>query len=138
MHDKDFSAGGLRREIFVRPGKLFTAHECLFSGVAGALTHTYLGSVRQAVVELIEIMTSFTLSLPDETYHRIAEIARIRGISIGDLFDGIAAALVTEADAEARFRARAQRGMGKTERGLELLRKAASADDGGDQTRITY
>ncbi len=81
-------------------------------------------------------MTSFTLSLPDETYHRIAEIARIRGISIGDLFDGIAAALVTEADAEARFRTRAQRGLGKTERGLELLRKAASADDGGDQTRI--
>ena len=87
---------------------------------------------------MTSITFTFTLSLPDETYHRIAEIARIRGISIGDLFDGIAAALVTEADAEARFRTRAQRGLGKTERGLELLRKAASADDGGDQTRITY
>ena len=53
LRDKDFSAGGLRRESFVRPGKLFTAHENLFSDVAGALTHTYLGSLRQAVVEMI-------------------------------------------------------------------------------------
>ena len=74
-------------------------------------------------------MTSFTLSLPDDTYHRIAEIAQIRGISIGELFDGVATALVTEANAQARFRARAQRGLGKAERGLELLRKAADADD---------
>lgn len=51
--DKNFSEGGLRLESYIRPGKLFTAHESLFSDVAGALTHTYLGRVRQAVVELL-------------------------------------------------------------------------------------
>lgn len=45
------------------------------------------------------------------------------------LFDQMAAALVAEADAEARFRGRVQRGQGQTERGLELLRQAASEDD---------
>jgi predicted transcriptional regulator len=80
-------------------------------------------------------MTSFTLSLPDETYHRLAEIARIRGISIGEFFDGVATALVTEADAEARFRARAQRGLGKAIRGLELLRKVTDTDDTRTPTR---
>lgn len=37
--------------------------------------------------------------------------------------------MVAEADAEARFRVRAQRGQGRTERGLELLRKAAGEDE---------
>ena len=74
-------------------------------------------------------MTSFTLSLPDDTYHRLDEIARVRGVSIDHLFDRMAASLVAEADAEARFRARAQRGQGRTERGLELLRKAAGDDE---------
>lgn len=80
-------------------------------------------------------MTSFTLSLPDETYHRIAEIAQIRDISISELFVGMATALVTEGDAEAHFRARALRGLGKADRGLELLRKAASAEDARAQTK---
>lgn len=53
LRDKDFSVGGLLRESFVRPGKLFTAHESLFSDVADALTHTFLDSVRQAVVKLL-------------------------------------------------------------------------------------
>ncbi len=37
------------------------------------------------------------------------------------------AALLAEADAEARFRSHAERGAGREERGLELLRKAAGA-----------
>ncbi len=74
-------------------------------------------------------MISLTLSLPDDTYHRLTEIAQRRGISIGELLDGVATALVTEADEEVRFHARAQRGLGKAERGLKLLCKAADADD---------
>lgn len=45
------------------------------------------------------------------------------------LFDQMTAALVAEADAEARFRARVQRGQDQTERGLELIRQAAGGDD---------
>jgi predicted transcriptional regulator len=74
-------------------------------------------------------MTSITLSLPDETYRRLDEIARLRGVSIDQLLDGMAAHLVAEADAEARFRARAQRGRGKAERGLELLRQSLGDAD---------
>jgi predicted transcriptional regulator len=74
-------------------------------------------------------MTSFTLSLPDATYRRLDEIARVRGVSVDELFGRMAAAVVAEADAEARFRARAQRGQGRTERGLELLRRAAGDDE---------
>lgn len=37
--------------------------------------------------------------------------------------------MITQADAETHFRARAQRGQGRTERGLELLRKATGEDD---------
>jgi len=74
-------------------------------------------------------MTSVTVSLPDETYRRLDEIAHVRGTSIEPLLDDMAAVMVAETDAEARFRVRAQRGQGKTERGLALLRRAAG-DDG--------
>ena len=40
LRDNNFSEGGLRLESYIRPGKLFTAHESLFSDVAGALTYT--------------------------------------------------------------------------------------------------
>ncbi|EIC20144.1 hypothetical protein [Thiorhodovibrio frisius] len=67
-------------------------------------------------------MTSLTLTLPDETYQRLHEIAQDRGQSI----DAMAGHLVADADAEARFRARAQRGQGQHAHGLELLDKAMS------------
>jgi predicted transcriptional regulator len=74
-------------------------------------------------------MTSITVRIPDETYRRLDEIARDRGTSIDRLFDDMAALMVAQSDAEARFRARAQRGQGKTVRGLKLLRKAAGHRD---------
>lgn len=70
-------------------------------------------------------MTSVTVSLPDETYRRLDEIARERGTSIDRLFDEMAALMVAESDAEARFRTRARRGQGKAGRGLGLLSQAA-------------
>ncbi|NCA71596.1 MAG: toxin-antitoxin system HicB family antitoxin [Sphingobacteriia bacterium] len=63
--------------------------------------------------------------MPDETYRRLDEIARLRGTSIDRLFDDMAALMVAESDAEGRFRARRLRGHGKAERGLGLLSKAA-------------
>ena len=71
-------------------------------------------------------MTSLTLSLPDDAYQRLDEIARTRGASVGQLFDHMVATLVAEADAEVRFRARAQRGRGQARHGLAVLRKAAA------------
>nr|WP_200376106.1 toxin-antitoxin system HicB family antitoxin [Thiocystis violacea] len=73
--------------------------------------------------------------MPDDTYQRLNEIARTRGVSVGQLFDRLAATLVAEADAEARFRARAQRGRGQAERGLALLRQAAGEDEGIGETK---
>ena len=70
-------------------------------------------------------MTSVTLSLPDETYRQLNALAQQRGTSIDQLFDDMAAWMVAESEAEARFRLRAARGQGHIERGLELLRKAA-------------
>lgn len=69
-------------------------------------------------------MTSLTVTLPDDTYRRLNEIAQGRGQSIDALFDAMANHLVAEADAEARFRTRAERGQGQSARGLELLNKA--------------
>jgi len=48
-----FAEGGLHRVSFVRPGKLFTAHETLFQGVAGRLHQEMLNVAREAVVVLI-------------------------------------------------------------------------------------
>lgn len=69
-------------------------------------------------------MTSLTVTLPDDTYRRLSEIAQGRGQSIDALIDAMANHLVAEADAEARFRARAARGQGQSARGLDLLSKA--------------
>lgn len=69
-------------------------------------------------------MTSLTVTLPDDTYRRLNEIAQGRGQSIDALIDAMANHLVAEADAEVRFRARAARGQGQSARGLELLNKA--------------
>ncbi|WP_295394909.1 MazF family transcriptional regulator [uncultured Thiodictyon sp.] len=49
----DFVSGGLQRQSYVRPGKLFTASETLFSTIAGELQSHVLAEVREAVVRLI-------------------------------------------------------------------------------------
>jgi len=51
--DADFADGGLQRLSYARPGKLFTAHQGLFAGNAGALHPEHLAAVRDAVVALI-------------------------------------------------------------------------------------
>jgi mRNA interferase MazF len=50
---EDFETGGLQRVSYARPGKLFTANEALFSGIAGLLTEGVLNQVRAAVAGLI-------------------------------------------------------------------------------------
>jgi hypothetical protein len=65
------------------------------------------------------------VDLPDEKLQRLEVVARARGISIAQLFDEMSNVMIAEADAETRFRLRAQRGAGKEARGLALLDKAA-------------
>ncbi len=48
-----FDAGGLQRISYARPSKLFTAHESLFSGVAGSLNDAAHASVVEAVVVIV-------------------------------------------------------------------------------------
>lgn len=50
---EDFSSGSLQRASYARPGKLFTAHQSLFSGVAGSLDSDALDRVRDAVIALL-------------------------------------------------------------------------------------
>ena len=77
-------------------------------------------------------MTSVTVRLQDEKYHRLKAVARHRGTSVNRLFDEMATVILAETDAETRFQARSERGAGKAERGLGLLEKAAGED--GTQT----
>jgi len=51
--DADFDAGGLQRTSFARPGKLFTAHDTLFTTSPGHVREAKLESVRDAVVRLV-------------------------------------------------------------------------------------
>lgn len=71
-------------------------------------------------------MSALTLRLPDEKYLRLKDMAHKRGQSVNRLLDEVTTLLLAEFDAETRFMLRAKRGLGKKERGLELLTKAGT------------
>lgn len=71
-------------------------------------------------------MTALTVRLPEEKHRRLKALARSRGTPLNRLIDEMTTLMLAEFDAETRFRVRAERGAGKEDRGLELLRKAAS------------
>ena len=73
-------------------------------------------------------MTALTLNLPDDKLRRLEVVARSHGTSVVQLFEEMSSVMLAEADAETRFRLRAQRGAGKEVRGLELLDKATHQD----------
>jgi predicted transcriptional regulator len=70
-------------------------------------------------------MSALTLRLPNDKHARLKTLARRRGTSVNRLMEEMATVMITEADAETRFLARAARGRGREARGLALLRKAA-------------
>lgn len=49
----NFRRGALRQVSYVRPGKLFTAHESLVSDVVGELHGEVVDRLRDAVVQLV-------------------------------------------------------------------------------------
>jgi predicted transcriptional regulator len=70
-------------------------------------------------------MTALTVRLPDEEHRRLKALAKSRGTPLNRLIDEMTTLMLAEFDAETRFRLRAKRGSGKSERGLALLERAA-------------
>jgi mRNA interferase MazF len=50
----DFSIGALRHTSYVRPGKVFTAHDSLIAAVVGTLKPEMLTAIRNAVIAIIQ------------------------------------------------------------------------------------
>lgn len=50
----DFASGSLQRSSYVRPGKLFTAHDSLFAATAGVIAADKLEEARNAVITLLQ------------------------------------------------------------------------------------
>jgi predicted transcriptional regulator len=69
-------------------------------------------------------MSELTLTLSDEKSERLSQIAKARSVSVDDLISEMVTLMIADLDAEARFKSRAQRGMGREERGRQLLSKA--------------
>ncbi len=69
-------------------------------------------------------MTALTLRLPSEKHQRLKQLAKKRGTTINRLLDEMTTLMLAEFDIETRYKARFERGKGKTERGLALLNKA--------------
>ena len=48
-------------------------------------------------------MSTLTVRLPDDTHHRLKELARSRGVSLNKLMEELSTIAVTQHDTEARF-----------------------------------
>lgn len=77
-------------------------------------------------------MGTLTIRLPDDQHERLRTLAARRGVSLNKLFESFSVQALAEADAEARFLARAARGDAKT--GLALLDKLDARFDKGSWT----
>ena len=70
-------------------------------------------------------MSALIIRMPSDKRERLKQVAKSRNVSVNKLIDEMATLAIAEHDAETRFRIRAERGRGRTARGLRLLRKAA-------------
>lgn len=66
-------------------------------------------------------MATMTIRLPDEQHNRLKTLATRRGVSLNKLMEEFAIRILTETDAETRFRLRAARG--NVAAGLAVLDK---------------
>lgn len=66
-------------------------------------------------------MATMTIRLPDEQHNRLKTLATRRGVSLNKLMEEFAIRILTETDAETRFRLRAARGNAAD--GLAILDK---------------
>jgi hypothetical protein len=70
-------------------------------------------------------MSAMTVRFSNDKHARLRALAQSRGTTLNALIDEMTTVMLVENDAEVRFRLRAARGMGKSTRGLALLKKAA-------------
>lgn len=66
-------------------------------------------------------MATMTIRLPDDQHERLKNLASRRGTSLNKLFEELSTRILTESDAETRFRIRAAQG--DINRGLAVLDK---------------
>jgi hypothetical protein len=71
-------------------------------------------------------MSALTLRIADDKHQRLRLLAQSRGTSINRMMDEVTSLMLSEFDIETRYQLRASRGIGKAQRGLELLNKAAA------------
>ena len=64
-------------------------------------------------------MGTMTIRLPDEQHDRLKKLATRRGVSLNKLFEELTTRVLTETDAETRFRMRAAQG--SVEEGMAVL-----------------
>jgi predicted transcriptional regulator len=73
-------------------------------------------------------MSALTIRMPDDKYERLKALSRRRRTSVNKLIEEMTTLLLAEADAEAHFMLRAERGRGRQARGFALLAKARGHD----------
>jgi len=71
-------------------------------------------------------MSALTLRLPEQKHQRLKALAKSKGVSVNHLLDEVTTLILAEFDLKTQFEIRAQRGQGKSARGLALLDKAQS------------
>ena len=71
-------------------------------------------------------MSALIIRMSQEKRERLKQLARAREMSVNKLIGEVATMLLTEFDAETRFRLRAARGAGKARRALALLEQVRS------------
>jgi predicted transcriptional regulator len=69
-------------------------------------------------------MSALTIRLSEDKKLRLQQLAKARNISVNRMVDEMLTLLITEYEADARFKERATRGLGQEQRGRELLAKA--------------
>jgi len=70
-------------------------------------------------------MSALIIRMPQEKRERLQQVAKERKLSVNKLIEEMATVAIAEHDAEVRFNIRAARGLGRSARGLNLLKKAA-------------
>jgi predicted transcriptional regulator len=68
-------------------------------------------------------MNAITIHLPDDMLEKIESLAKSKDIALDALIVDIMRSVVRERDAEMRFRERAERGRGREQEALDLLRR---------------
>jgi len=71
-------------------------------------------------------VSALIIRMSQEKRERLKQLARAREMSVNKLIGEVATMLLTEFDAETRFRLRAARGAGKARRALALLEQVRS------------